>query len=308
MGSRAQELSLGIDLGGTAIKAGAVTLDGTILERRSIPAQLERGPEDLADRIASLARELGFTNTLGIGVPGLLDRSAGRIITSANLHQLDDFPLVDALSTRLAVPPSHVALENDANAAALGEAWAGAGRSESDFLMVTLGTGIGGGVVLGGEVITGDGGLAGEIGHICVTPGGLKCGCGSRGCLETLASATAASRRAQASGLPADLAQVNALANSGDETARTLLTEVGRDLGRGLSAATVLLDLRVFVIGGGFGAALDLLRPGIEAGLVERAYGRSSTDYRILPAELGPDAGWIGAARVGHLRAQENPD
>ena len=308
MSPEGHELRVGIDLGGTAIKAGAVSLEGAILERRSIPAELERGPLDLADRIAGLARELECSGGVGIGVPGLLDRDAGKVITSANLHQIDGFPLVDAVAERLGVPSSHVALENDANVAALGEAWAGAGRKDPDFLMVTLGTGVGGGVVLGGEVVTGSGGLAGEIGHICVEPGGQECGCGRLGCLETLASATAASRRAQAAGLPADLAEVNALASSGDASAATLLADVGRDLGRGLAAAAVLLDVRVFVIGGGFGAALDLLRPGIEEGLTERAYGRVADDYKILGAELGPDAGWIGAARVSHLRAQENAD
>ena len=307
--SRGAEAPLvGIDLGGTAIKAGAAAPDGEILERRSIPAELERGPEDLAARIAGLARELGCVGGLGLGVPGLLDREAGVVLTSANLHQIDGFALVDAIAAELGLPSSCIALENDANVAALGEAWAGAGREDPDFLMVTLGTGVGGGVVLGGEVITGSGGLAGEIGHICVEPGGLLCGCGKRGCLETLASATAASKRAQAAGLPADLAEVNALATGGDATATELLFEVGRDLGRGLAAATVLLDLRVFVIGGGFGAALPLLRPGIEEGLTERAYGREAGDYRILGATLGPDAGWIGAARVGQLRAQENRD
>jgi len=308
MTPKGSELRVGIDLGGTAIKAGTVTLEGEIVERRSIPADLDRGPEDLADRVANLARELDFSAALGIGVPGLLDRTGGKVITSANLHQIDGFPLVDAVAERLGVPSALVALENDANVAALGEAWVGAGHSDPDFLMVTLGTGVGGGVVLGGEVITGAGGLAGEIGHICVEPGGLECGCGGRGCLETLASATAAARRAQEAGLPPDLAIVSEQARDGDDRARTLLVDIGRDLGRGLAAATVLLDLRVFVIGGGFGAALELLRPGIEEGLVERAYGRLASDYRILPAELGADAGWIGAARLGHLRAQENAD
>jgi len=308
VGPGGQELRVGIDLGGTAIKAGSVTLEGTIVEQRSIPAELERGPDDLADRVSDLARELEFSSSVGIGVPGLLDRSSGKVVTSANLHQLDDFPLVDAVAERLGVPSTRVALENDANVAALGEAWAGAGRSDPDFLMVTLGTGVGGGVVLDGEVVTGAGGLAGEIGHVCVAPGGLECGCGKHGCLETLASATAASRRAQEAGLSPDLAEVSEQARRGDDGARSLLVDVGRDLGRGLAAATVLLDIRVFVIGGGFGAALELLRPGIEEGLTERAYGRIASDYKILSAELGPDAGWIGAARLGHLRAQEIAD
>ena len=306
MTADSESLRVGVDLGGTAIKAGAISAAGEIIERRSIPAELERGPEDLSDRIADLARELNFNGTIGIGVPGLLDRDAGSVIMSANLHQIDGFALVDAVAERLGVPSSKVALENDANVAALGEAWAGAGKEEDDFLLVTLGTGVGGGVVLGGELQTGAGGLAGEIGHICVTPGGLLCGCGKRGCLETLASATAARRRAKELGLTEDLPQLSSEARNGDSKAKELFFEIGRDLGRGLAAPTVLLDLRVYVIGGGFGAALDLLRPGIEAGLEERAYGRVAADYKILRATLGADAGWVGAARIGDLRGQEN--
>ena len=154
MSQGAEAPLVGIDLGGTAIKAGAAAPDGEILERRSIPAELERGPEDLAARIAGLARELGCVGGLGLGVPGLLDREAGVVLTSANLHQIDGFALVDAIAAELGLPSSCVALENDANVAALGEAWAGAGREDPDFLMVTLGTGVGGGVVLGGEVIS----------------------------------------------------------------------------------------------------------------------------------------------------------
>jgi glucokinase len=301
-----ESLRVGVDLGGTAIKAGAISASGQILERRSIPAELDRGPQDLADRIADLARELNFGETVGIGVPGLLDREAGRVIMSANLHQIDGFALVDAVAERLEIPAGNVALENDANVAALGEAWAGAGREQADFLLVTLGTGVGGGIVLGGEIQIGAGGLAGEVGHICIDPNGPLCGCGKHGCLETLASATAASRRARELDLPEDLAELSAQATKGDLRAQELLHDVGLDLGRGLAAATVLLDLRVYVIGGGFGAALELLRPGIEAGLEERAYGRVAEDYTILPAELGPDAGWVGAARIGQLRGQEN--
>ena len=306
MSSDSESLRVGVDLGGTAIKAGAISASGQILERRSIPAELDRGPLDLADRIADLARELDFGETVGIGVPGLLDREAGRVIMSANLHQIDGFALVDAVAERLEIHAGNVALENDANVAALGEAWAGAGREQADFLLVTLGTGVGGGIVLGGEIQTGAGGLAGEIGHICIDPNGPLCGCGKHGCLETLASATAASRRARELNLPEDLAELSAQATDGDLRAQELLRDVGLDLGRGLAAATVLLDLRIYVIGGGFGAALELLRPGIEAGLEERAYGRVAEDYTILPAELGPDAGWVGAARIGQLRGQEN--
>jgi glucokinase len=165
-------------------------------------------------------------------------------------------------------------------------------------LLVTLGTGVGGGLVLGGKLFSGPGGMAGEIGHVVVDPNGTVCGCGARGCLETLASATAARRRAIERRLGDDLESLAAKARRSAGPERELFLDVGRDLGRGLAVALTLLDVRLFVVGGGFGAALDLLEPGVRAGIAERSYGRRADDLRIVAAALGPDAGWIGAARL----------
>jgi glucokinase len=203
-----------------------------------------------------------------------------------------------------------VRVENDANVAAQGELWLGAARGERHALVVTLGTGIGGGVVLDGRLFVGEG-LAGEIGHVTVDACGPQCGCGARGCLETLASASAASRRARERGLPAaapgdlELLATRARAAAGPE--RELLLEVGLDLGRGLASAVSLLDLRTFVLGGGFSAALDLLEPGIRRGLAERAYGERVASVRLVRALLGPSAGWIGAACLCRPAAGRTP-
>jgi glucokinase len=250
-------------------------------------------------RIVELARELGATHSLGIGVPGLVDHSNGRITRSPNLALLEGFPLREHLATELGLNADRIHLENDACVAALGEFWMGGARDCSNVMMVTLGTGVGGGLILNGELFTGSTGLAAEIGHVVVDPTGPLCGCGNRGCLETLASAEAASRRCLAAGLPADLVEVAQLARSGDPTCSSLMHEVGQDLGRGLASALMLLDLEAFLIGGGFGAALDVLNTGILDGLLERSYGRSRAELRLLPAELGADAGWIGAAKLG---------
>ena len=188
-------LLVGIDLGGTAIKAGAVTSEGEIVARREIPSELQRGAADLLERMAGLARELGAQRHLGLGAPGLVDAAAGRILQSPNLAVIENVPLAAELARRLGLPPAAVHLENDANAAAIGEHWLGRGRSQSDLLLVTLGTGVGGGLILGGELHAGPGGMAGEIGHVVIEPGGPLCGCGSRGCLEQFASASAAARR-----------------------------------------------------------------------------------------------------------------
>ncbi len=293
---------VGIDLGGTAIKAGAVSERGEILDRRSARLDASRGAVGVLDCMAGLARELGVERAVGLGSPGLLDRERGVVLECPNLHFLEGVALRRELSGRLSLPDQAVILENDANAAARGEHWLGAGRGERDFLLVTLGTGIGGGLVLGGELYAGPGGMAGEIGHIVVDPNGPPCGCGSHGCLETLASASAAQRRAAALGLPrtkpGDLALLADIARRGAGPERDLLAAVGTDLGRGLAVVLTLLDLRLFVIGGGFGAALDVLETGIRAGLAERSYGARLESVRILPAALGPDAGWIGAAHL----------
>lgn len=290
---------VGIDIGGSAIKAGAVDADGRILNELRHPPELDRGAEHVVRRLAELARQLGVADRLGLGVPGLVDRTRGLVTKCPNLAVLEGFPLRTALARELDIDEAGVSIENDANAAALGEHWLGGARDERDVAVVTLGTGVGGGLILGGELYIGPGGLAGEIGHLCVDPSGPVCGCGGRGCVETLASATAAAKRAEAAGLTTDLALLADRARQTDGPERALLRQVGCDLGRGLALALVLLDLRAYLIGGGFGAALDVLREGVLDGLVERSWGRSRDSLRILPATLGPRAGWIGAARLG---------
>ncbi len=293
---------IGIDLGGTAIKAGAVDERGAVLERRSIPTGLQDGAAAVLDRMAGLARDLGADASVGVGSPGLIDHARGIVLECPNLKVLENVPLRDELARRLGFANERVFLENDANAAAVGEGWLGAGRTQRDLLLVTLGTGVGGGLILDGKLYAGPGGMAGEMGHVCIDPEGPWCGCGRRGCVEQYASATAAKRRARELGLPAeapgDLEQLAAIARQRPGPERDLLVAIGRDLGRGLAVAVTLLDLRCFVVGGGFGAALDVLLPGVRAGIVERSYGQRLATVQILPAELGADAGWIGAARL----------
>jgi glucokinase len=288
---------VGIDVGGTAIKGGAVDDDGKILNRGEVPAGLDEGPEAVVERIVSLARDMGAESALGLGVPGLLDREQGLVLSSPNLRPLDGYPLRDELARRLGVEAKAVHVENDANVAAIGEHWLGGARGESHVLMITLGTGVGGGLILDGQLFLGEGG-GGEVGHTVVDPAGPLCGCGQRGCLEVLASATAARRRAREAGLTEDLKELTSAARTAPGAERDLMIAVGRDLGRGLGTVVTLLDLRCFLIGGGFGRALDVLREGVEAGIRERCTGPGRANLRILSAELGPDAGWIGAARL----------
>lgn len=289
---------VGIDLGGTAIKAGAVSAAGERLQSIEVPSHVEQGAEAVCERIAHCARELGVEDSLGIGVPGLVDRERNLVTHSPNLAPMAGYPLSEELAKRLDMDPSHIKLENDANVAALGEHWLGGARDEQHVLVVTLGTGVGGGLILNGELFVGEGGLAAEIGHTTIDPGGPLCGCGHHGCMEALASATATMRRAAERGLTTDLKALSASARKAAGPQRDLIHEVGRNIGHGLAQALTLLDVRCFLIGGGFGAAHDVLEPGILDGLLERSYGREAHQLRVLAATLGAEAGWIGAARL----------
>lgn len=293
---------VGIDVGGSAIKAGRIGRDGTIRAEQNWDApHYERGASHVLDGIAELARSLHVEDALGVGVPGLLDRARGFLLESPNLPSFRAVDVRGELAHRLGLDPACVHVENDANAAAVGEQWLGAARGERDALILTLGTGIGGGLILNGQLFAGEG-MAGEVGHVVIEPGGRECGCGRRGCVEQYASASAAHRRAREAGLPpeepGDLKQLAERARSGSAQERALCFAIGRDLGRGLGPVLCLLDIRCFVFGGGFSAALDVLEPGIRAGIEERSYGDRQHAVRLARATLGPKAGWIGAAKL----------
>ena len=293
----------GVDVGGSAIKLGVLARDGSERTERTLAVRAGDSAEVL---LASAARALlelagGAPRGVGVGLPGLLDRSAGLVRHSPNLPWLEDVPVGEVLARHLGLDSAAIRLENDANVAALGEQWLGAARGERELLLLTLGTGIGGGLILGGELFVGAG-MAGEVGHVNLDPAGPPCGCGARGCLEQYASASAARARALERNLPAEapgaLERLAALARARAGAERELLHAVGYDLGRGLAAVLALLDLRTFVFGGGFSAALDVLEPGIRRGLAEWVYGGRAQGVRLLRATLGSSAGWIGAARL----------
>jgi glucokinase len=293
----------GVDVGGSAVKLGVLARDGGDRSERSVPVRAGEPAQSILSAVASALRALagGVPAAVGVGLPGLLDREAGCVPHSPNLPWLEGVPVARLLARELGLPERAIRLENDANVAALGEQWLGAARGERNLLLLTLGTGIGGGLILSGELFVGEG-LAGEVGHLCIDPQGPPCGCGSRGCLETLASASAARRRALERGLPAgapgDLELLAGRARAAAGPERELLHAVGHDLGRGLALVVSLLDVRTFVLGGGFSAALDVLEPGIRAALRAWCYGERTEAVRLLPAALGPSAGWIGAARL----------
>ena len=298
---------VGVDVGGSALKVGAMSDSGEVITEDSVSVAVGARSAALLDLLGVGIRAMCGDRVIrgvGLGLPGALDRDRGVITMSPNLPWLAGVPMRDELAMRLGIDPTDVHLENDANAAALGEQRFGGGAGLADMMFVTLGTGIGSGLVLGGRLHLG-GGLACEGGHVVVDTNGLVCGCGNRGCVETLASATAARRRAKEANLPqgdaGNLELLTEIARAGAGPERDLLHAVGRDLGRGLAAVVVLVDVRTFVFGGGFSQALDVMSPAIVEGIEERLF--PARPITLLRAELGNRAGWMGAAWIGRSAA-----
>ena len=288
---------VGVDLGGTSAKVGLVR-DGRLLRRAQVPNPHEF--EACVRAIAGAAREVcdgAAPAFVGIGLPGVTDAAQRVILDAPNLSFLEGRDLAAAVERELG---ACVRLENDANVAALGEARHGAGAQHPDFLLATLGTGVGGGIVLGGVLWRGPGGMAGEFGHI-LTGHERRCGCGATGCLEAIASALAMERlgaERYGEALPlADLAR-RARGATPEPRASEVFRLAGAALGEALSAVALLLDLRVFLFGGGGAPVLDLLEPHALAVLDRRAFGRRAADFRLLRAGLGNDAGILGAAML----------
>jgi glucokinase len=295
--------TLGVDLGGTNLRFAAFRPDGTMVDKHSVPTNIGAGPDALMDAIVagiSQIRQRRIGERLlgiGIGVPGFILLDKGIVAKSPNLPGLENFPIRDELQNRIGCP---IHLENDANAAALGEKWMGAGRDVEDLVLLTLGTGIGGGIICGGRVLHGYLGMAGELGHLTVEPrDGAPCGCGSTGCLEAHASATAISRMAREAGL-GDLtsAQVYERATSGDMEARRIFWRMGQALGLGLALLINTFNFPLYLLSGGVLAAWDLFAPAMFDECRRRSLTFRQTDTRIDRASLGEQAGLYGAARL----------
>lgn len=305
------EFSIGVDLGGTNLRAAAVSRDGKMLDSVSLGTAYAGGREailgDMVDAIATLRERWGTANLAGIGVavPGFILLEEGVIRNSNNLASLENFPIRDELSRRLETP---VILENDANAAALGEKWIGAGRDVNDLVLLTLGTGIGGGVISNGNVLRGFLGMAGELGHITVVPNGNPCGCGNRGCVEKHASATAVIATARLLGLGHDLTakQVYELAIGGNEKARNIFVSMGEALGIALAMLVNTFNFPLYLLSGGVLGAWDLFAPAMIEETRRRSFTFRNTNTRIGKAALGNEAGLYGAAYLPWLEEKEH--
>ena len=316
-------LTVGVDIGGTKVVAGVVTREGTLLERvRAETPDRSQTPDVVERVIVDLVSDLVTrheVHAVGIGAAGFVDASGSSVRFSPHLSWRDE-PLQQAVSARVRLP---VVVENDANAAAWAEWRFGAGRDESHLVCITLGTGIGGGLLIDGQLVRGRFGMAGEFGHMQVVPGGHRCECGNRGCWEQYASGNALVREGRelaSAGSPMAHALmaaagddpkrltgplVTAAARDGDQAAVELLTDVGQWLGVGLAGLAAALDPGMFVIGGGVSDAGELVlapaRDAFRRTLTGRGY---RPEARILQAELGPDAGLIGAADLARQVAR----
>ncbi|WP_239330705.1 ROK family glucokinase [Frankia sp. CiP3] len=309
-------LVIGVDVGGTKVAAGVVDRDGAVLASVRWPTPTKE-PAEVADSIAAAVDDLRAAvsprpvEAVGIGAAGWIDRERSHVLFAPNLAWRNE-PLRDEVSARIGLP---VIVENDANAMAWGEYRFGAGRGHDDLLCVTVGTGIGGGIVLDGKLYRGHAGIGAEIGHMQMVPGGHPCGCGNRGCFEQYASGRALVRTAQemimvshAAGrrllelTDGDVAcltgpMITDVARQGDPLAVKCFEEVGSWLGRGLASLATILDPGRFVVGGGVAEAGDLLLGSVRAEFRNNLSGREyRPEVEIVVAELGPPAGIIGAA------------
>ncbi len=304
---------LGVDIGGTDIKLGIVNAEGEIEANGAIATEPERGPEEAAERVWKWFEGRGpVTNealAAGVACAGLIDREKGRIITSPNLRGWEGTPLKELFISRFSRP---VVIENDATAAAFGEFRMGSGKKTLDFVCITLGTGVGGGIIAGGKLQRGWKGHAGEIGHTIIMVDGPLCSCGSNGCLEALAGTGAIIERAKrrlkdSSGSaiegvePLTVKAIAAAASGGDGLAVDVLRETGRYLGIGLCNIVHLLNPEVIAIGGGVAGAGDFILVPARNAVADHVMHERLAGVRIVLAELGNEAALLGAALIASV-------
>ncbi len=307
------KIVLATDLGGTNLRMAAVGEAGDILFRTRSKTPATRSRHEILELIAELAGECknevgsqGEIIAFGIAAPAVIDHEVGVILVAPNLPDLNGLAISEYLTRSVGFP---VLLENDATAAAIGEQWKGACQGVSSAICLTMGTGVGGGLIIDGKPLRGIDGTAGEVGHICVEPFGVPCACGSNGCLEQYASATAVVRMTEeliASGRTSTLAGINEYTSydvynagvAGDGVAREVFASVGFYLGIALGGLINVLNPQAIVFGGGVSDSWDLFIGPVEAQIAKRAFYQPAQRVKLMRAKLGDDAGILGVARL----------
>jgi glucokinase len=313
-------LTIGVDVGGTKVAAGVVDDEGRIVEKLRRPTP-STSPHETAMVIAEvvdiLKGKYDEVEAVGLGAAGFVDESRSTVLFAPNLAWRDE-PIKKKVESQVGLP---VIVENDANATAWGEAKFGAGRGEDHMVMITLGTGIGGGLILDGELYRGRFGIGGEFGHFRVVPDGRRCGCGNRGCWEQYASGNALVAEARelarvspalagrllelGDGSPEGISgpEITEAARGGDNAALECFRSVATWVGQGMADLAAILDPGAFIIGGGLSEAGDLLLDPARAAFENALTGRGHRVFAdIRMAELGPDAGIVGAADLARVR------
>ena len=315
------ELVLAADLGGTNLRVAAIDRAGKILYRTKSETPKSERADEILQAITQAIRECekavekkGAIIAVGAAVPATVNSKDGVMLKAPNLPALDGIGFSDAISDELNLP---VILENDANSAAIGEHWLGASKNYDNSICVTLGTGVGGGIIISGEILRGADGTAGEIGHICVEPFGASCGCGSRGCVEQYSSASAIVRMIRElenqypdSVLPTKMTcsslDVYEAGKAGDELALEVFRRMGFYLGIALADLTNVLNPDAIVIGGGAAAGWDLFINHVRNEISNRAFKEPADRVKLVRAELGDDAGILGVARLAFNLARKS--
>jgi len=328
MPAKQKKYIIGLDLGGTKISAGAISEDGVqTIGIRKVDTQSELGAEGVVDRIVALIEgvildtinETGASRKdflgIGVGAPGPLDREKGIVVVAPNLGWRE-FPLRDRIGDRLKL---HATLDNDANCATVGEWWLGAARGGRDVVGITIGTGIGGGLIFNGELYHGASEVAGEIGHTTIDVNGRLCKCGNYGCLEAYASGPAIATRAREALIREDAASllpslvdgqlerltaetVYTAAKKGDGLANEIVRDTAKYLGAGIATLLNVINPDVVVVAGGVTAAGDALFAPLRTEVRRRAFSTAVKAARIVPGELPGTAGVVGAVATFKMR------
>lgn len=309
------QLLIGVDIGGTSVKIGIINNNGTIIEKWEIPTNVTNAGKEIVNdiwksitgKLDALAINSCSIIGIGVGAPGFIDTDTGFVYEAVNIGW-KNINLANQLKEKSSLP---VFIENDANIAVLGENWIGAGNNARNLIAITLGTGVGGGIIAGGSILTGASGMAGEIGHIRVEDNGYLCNCGNQGCLETVASATGIVRQAmeKIEAYPDSMLartynkngaitskDIFQLAKQADPESREIISKIGDILGKTIANMGVIINPAIVLIGGGVSAAGDQLLTEIRTAFEKYALPRVKEACVIKKAQLGNDAGIIGGA------------
>jgi glucokinase len=299
---------IGVDLGGTNLRTALVNQNGEVVDKVKEPTCASDGHEKVVQKLiknikAQLHNALRSGTKIaavGVGAPGVIHADTGVVVKSPNFPDWNNLPLKKELEAALALP---VSIENDANAAALGEQWRGAGRGIASMILLTLGTGVGGGIILNGRIWPGADGMAGEIGHMTIIPDpdGRRCGCGNTGCLEMYASSrgivmTYRERSSRPKVITSE--EIYQAARDGDALAGEVMKDMGRLLGIGIANLINIFNPEMIVIGGGVKDAWPLFIEAVREEIKKRAFEYPAARTQIVPSVLGDDAGMIGAAAL----------